>query len=175
MAIDINRTNNDTGGGDPSNWMYFCEQGVCYKHQNGNLTYAQCKMNCAPHPCSMFGEACADANAVWNGTSPYNMQQLVQHWVNMFALPQMGGHSFTHTELGNYLLKCCYVPPTPRPPHSPRARILNRPVRGRGRKIGYSNFTSSVFKQPIVPALVMGMVIGVGLFASYQLAKSLKV
>jgi len=40
---------------------------------------------------------------------------------------------------------------------------------------GYANFTMPVFKQPIVPALVMGMVIGVGLFASYQLTKTLKV
>ena len=40
---------------------------------------------------------------------------------------------------------------------------------------GYANFTMPVFKQPIVPALVMGMVIGVGLFASYQLTRTLNV
>jgi len=127
MAI-YNTTNNNTGGGDP-NLGWFCEQGTCYQHPNGNLTYAQCKQMCTQYPCSMFAEACADYQAVLNGTSPHTMQYLVNHWVNMFALPQMGGINFTHTELGNYLLKCCYVAPTPRPPHSPRARILNRPVR----------------------------------------------
>jgi len=39
----------------------------------------------------------------------------------------------------------------------------------------YSNFTMPVFKKPLVPVLVMGMVIGVGLWASYQLTKTLKV
>jgi len=40
---------------------------------------------------------------------------------------------------------------------------------------GYANFTMPVFKKPLVPVLVMGMVIGVGLWASYQLTKTLKV
>ena len=49
-------------------------------------------------------------------------------------------------------------------------------VRGAEREsTKYVNFTTSVFKQPVMPALVMGMVIGVGLFASYQLTKTLKV
>ena len=103
MAYDI------TQQGD----KWFCEQGTCYQSPNGNLTYAQCKASCTQYPCSMFFEMCQDYNMVITGTHPTysagNVSGLLGHWVNMYALPQMGGHNFTKPQLFAFIQECCHT------------------------------------------------------------------
>ena len=119
MAIVEDLTTINDGG-------WFCENGTCYQHPNGTLTYAQCKASCTDHPCSMFSEMCADYIMVISGNhpsfSPGNVSALLGHWVNMFALTTMGGHSFTKPQLFAYIQKCCDIPPTP-DPRTPQGRI----------------------------------------------------
>ena len=219
-----------------------CESaGNCQPNPNGQYATLQDCLKACPDvstiPCELTSEACADIQNFYAGTSQYTgasgLQQLLQHWVGIFASPSYNngaGYIVTTTELWAILVECCRggqgwsLPcehfqdngccakcdnadgdPTtnnmgglplmapnhqcygwcqqnqeccPSPSTPPTQGIISQRramPRGRSRTIGYSNFTSSVFKQPIVPALVMGMVIGVGLFASYQLTKSLKV
>ena len=90
---------------------WFCEQGTCYQSPNGTLTYAQCKVSCTQYPCSMFLEMCEDYAMVIAGNHPTyssgNVSGLLGHWVNMYALPQMGGHNFTKPQLFAFIKKCC--------------------------------------------------------------------
>ena len=123
MALRTSDIQSNTDG-------WFCENGTCYQHPNGTLTYAQCKASCTDHPCSMFGEMCADYIMVINGNhpsfAPGNVSGLLGHWVNMFALQTMGGYNFTKPQLFAYIQKCCDIPPsdpTPPEPTLPQARI----------------------------------------------------
>lgn len=101
--IDINALGTDD--------KWFCEQGTCYQSPNGTLTYTQCKASCTQYPCSMFFEMCQDYNMVIAGNHPSfsagNVSALLDHWVLMYALPQMGGYSFTKPQLFGYIQKCC--------------------------------------------------------------------
>ena len=182
---------------------YSCEQGQqCYLDPNGTMTLDECEKmctrwtcesagNCLPNPngqylteqsclracprvtipCTVIEEGCEDYRTYLNDPAgyPLTLQQLLDSWVINLALPQMGGYVVTPQQVLDLFQRCCVsrTPPT-------LGTSTQRQGRGRGRKIGYSNFTSAVFEKPIVPALVMGMVIGVGLFASYQITKSLK-
>lgn len=123
--IDTTTTNTDDG--------WFCEQGTCYQHPNGNLTYTQCKTTCglSDYPCSMFAEMCQDYYQVINGTHPsfFSVSPLLDHWVNMYALPTMGGHQFTKPQLFTYIQRCC---------------IENPAVIGGGTSVGITQ------KQPLV-------------------------
>ena len=90
---------------------WFCEQGNCYQSPNGTLTYLQCKASCTDYPCSMFAEMCDDYAMVIAGNHPVysvgNVSALLGHWVNMYALPTMGGHNFTKPQLFAFIQKCC--------------------------------------------------------------------
>jgi len=209
-----------------------CEDGNCFVHPQGTLTYGQCKATCVPEtkyscrdfncildpngtmtldkceemctrwtcesagkclpnpngqylteqdcviacpkvtiPCTVIVEGCVDYQSYLAGTSPYTLPQLLSSWVTNLALPQMGGYVVTEQQVLELFQRCCAggqgTPPTV-------GASTQRQGRGGAPQRGYSNFTSPVFDKPIVPALIMGMVIGVGLFASYQITKSLK-
>jgi len=59
-------------------------------------------------PCNLTGELCADYQNFLAGTSPFSsLQPLLQHWVNMFAMPQMGGYILTETQLQDIITRCC--------------------------------------------------------------------
>ena len=68
-------------------------------------------LKCCPDtpivPCELTGEMCADYQSYVAGTSPYTLPQLLQHWVNMFALPTMGGYTLTTSQVQDIITRCC--------------------------------------------------------------------
>jgi hypothetical protein len=69
--------------------------------------------NC--HCTNSYGmEVCGDYQAWIDGTSSFpSLLALLQHWVNMYALPTMGGYILTTSQVQDLINRCC--PPGPPP------------------------------------------------------------